>query len=265
MANAPRVLLHGLFAVAIFALAVFFGVPSLCAGTITVRHVEGVTHGFLVLNDAQGQAIAYGDMIQDTKHGLVTSRLTFHFKDGSLYDDTTIFSEHSVFRVLSDHLIEKGSSFKHPMETWVNASTGEFKALETDKGKDKVVSQKINIPADLSNGIIYVVVKNIDPKAASTTVSMLVGTPKPRIIKLVITLQGEQEFEIGGLRKTALHYVIKFDLGGVARVVAPVVGKQPVNMDIWIAKDGMPTFLMSRSQFFEGGPVWTITLATPRW
>lgn len=252
------------------ATAMFVGLlwcptATLRAETIPVRHVEGVTHGFLVLNNKAGDAIAYGDMVQDTKHGLVTSRLTFHFKDGSLYDDTTIFTEHGVFRVLRDHLVEKGPSFKQPMESWINATTGEFKARTSDKGKAKFVSQKIKVPNDLANGIVYVVAKNIDPKAPSTTVSMLVAMPKPRIIKLRIKLEGEQKFEIGDERKTAFHYVIKFELGGVAGVVAPVIGKQPANMDIWIASAGMPTFLMSRGEFFEGGPIWTLTLTTPRW
>jgi hypothetical protein len=270
MRSAARILFLRLVAMATFFCVLFF-CPLFCpalalrAETIVVRHVEGVTHGFLELHNAAGAAIAYGDMIQDTKHGLVTSRLTFHFKDGSLYEDTTIFSEHGVFRVLSDHLIEKGSSFKTPMETWVNAETGEFKAVTTSKGKDASISKKIRIPSDLANGIIYVVAKNVDPRALSTTVSMLVATPKPRMIKLVIRREGERTFEIGDLRKTALHYVIKFDLGGVAGVVAPLIGKQPANMDIWIASDGMPTFLMSRGEFFEGGPIWTVTLTTPHW
>jgi len=265
-----RTLVHAFIATAtfvsgLFLCGLFLCVAPLRADTIAVRHLEGVTHGFLEMHNAQGEAIAYGDMVQDTNHGLVTSRLTFHFKDGSLYDDTTIFSEHGVFRVLSDHLIEKGSSFKQPMETWVNAKTGEFKALTTDKGKASLVSKEIKIPDDLANGIIYVVVKNIDPKAPSTTVSMLVGTPKPRIVKLAITRQGEQGFAIGDLHRTALHYMIKFDLGGPAGVVAPLIGKQPANMDIWISSDGVPTFLMSRGQLFEDGPIWTIALTTPRW
>lgn len=252
-------------ACALFLCALFFCAVPLRGDTIAVRHVEGATHGFLVVRNMAGEPIAYGDMVQDTKDGVVQSRLTFRFKDGSLYDDTTIFSERRVFRVLSDHLIERGSSFKQPMETWLNAKTGEFKARTTDKGKDKVVSKKIKIPDNLASGIIYVVIKNIDPKAPRTTVSMVVGTPNPRIVKLVITPDGEQRFEIGDLHRTALHYVIKFDLGGVAGVVAPIIGKQPANMDVWIAANGMPTFLMSRGQLFEGGPIWTIALTTPRW
>lgn len=74
-------------ATAVFFCALFLRGAPLRAEIISVRHVEGATHGFLVVHNTAGEAIAYGESIQDTKHGLVTSRLTFHFKDGSLYDD----------------------------------------------------------------------------------------------------------------------------------------------------------------------------------
>lgn len=240
-------------------------VGLLLADTIPVHHVEGVTHGFLVMRDATGRAIAFGDMIQEAKHGTVTSRLTFHFDDGSLYDDTTIYSEHKIFRVLSDHLIEKGPSFKQPMETWVDTKTGEFRAQSFEKGDDKVVSQRLRLPRDIANGILYVVAKNIDPKTASSTVSMVVGTPKPRVVKMIFTSDGPEGFLIGNVRRPAIHYVIKVDLGGVAGVVAPLVGKQPANTDLWIAGGGVPTFLKSQGPLYDGGPIWTIELALPRW
>lgn len=239
-------------------------VLPLLADTIPVRHVEGITHGFVVLRDSTGRAIAYGDMTQEESHGQLTSRLAFHFEDGSLYDDTTIYSEHRVFRVLSDHLIEKGPSFKQPMETWVDTKTGEFKAQSFEKGKEKSVSQKLKLPRDVSNGILYVVAKNIDPKAASTTVSMVVGTPKARVVKMVFTPDGEGEFFIGGMKRQATHYVIKVDLGGVAGVVAPLVGKQPSNTDLWISAGDFPTFLKMQGALYDGGPVWTIELTVPR-
>ncbi|HKF51435.1 MAG TPA: hypothetical protein VKB26_03925 [Candidatus Acidoferrales bacterium] len=247
------------------ACGVLLCAEQLRATTIPVRHVEGVTHGFLIMRDTSGRAVAFGDMIQDTKHGRVSSRLTFHFKDGSLYDDTTIYSEHGAFRVLSDHLIEKGPSFKQPMETWVDATKSIFTARSFDKGKEKDVSQKLKIPRDLANGILYVVVKNIDPKATSTTVSMVVGTPKPRVVKVVISPVGEERFLVGDMNRTAIHYVMKIDIGGVAGVIAPVIGKQPANTDIWIASDGMPTFLKSQGPLYDQGPIWTIELILPSW
>lgn len=238
---------------------------SLHAEVIPVHHVEGVTHGFLVMRDSTGRIVAYGDMVQETHHGRVDSTLTFHYADGSLYEDTTIYTEHGVFRVLSDHSIEKGPSFKQPMETWVDAKTGQFKARTFDKNKPQFISQKLKTPADLANGIIYVVLKNISPKTPTTTVSMVVGTPKPRIVKLIITPEDEEPFFIDGSRREAIHYVMKVDIGGVAGVVAPIIGKQPADTNIWIAAESVPTFLKSQGPLYDGGPIWTIELTIPHW
>lgn len=257
------------FAGTVLSFGLLFGLlcssTSLPAEVIPVHHVEGVTHGFVVMRNSTGQIIAYGDMVQETHHGRVTSRLTFHYHDGSLYDDTTIYTEHGVFRVLSDHLIEKGPSFKQPMETWVNAETGQFKARTFDKDKPQYISQKLKIPADLANGIIYVVLKNISPKTPTTTVSMVVGMPKPRIVKLVITPQVDGPYFIDGSRRKAIHYLVKIDIGGVAGVVAPIIGKQPADTNVWIAADVVPTFLKSQGPLYDGGPIWNIELTIPRW
>jgi hypothetical protein len=242
----------------------FRAIP-MSAETIPVRHVEGIIHGFVVMREASGRPVAFGDMIQDSKDGLVTAELIFHFGDGSLYDDTTIYSEHGVFRVVSDHLIEKGPSFKQPMETWVDTKTGEFRARSFEKGKDKVISQTLKLPGDIANGIAYVIAKNIDPNAASTTVSMVVGTPKPRVVKMIFSLDSRGRFAIGGINRQAIHYVIKIDLGGVAGVVAPVIGKQPASTDLWISADPVPTILKMRGPLYDGGPIWTIEPTLPRW
>lgn len=102
------------------------------------------------------------------------------------------------------------------METWVDATTSVFKARPFDKGKQEFISQKLKTPAGLANGITYVVLKNISPETPTTTVFLVVGIPKPRIVKLIITPQGEEAFFIRDMRREAIHYVIRIDLGGVA-------------------------------------------------
>jgi hypothetical protein len=82
----------------------------LFADTVPVRHTEGVMHGFLVLRTLEGKSIADGQLTQDARvtqdarGGLVTVHLIFRFKDGSIYDDTTVFSQRGTFRLVSDHL-----------------------------------------------------------------------------------------------------------------------------------------------------------------
>jgi hypothetical protein len=75
-----------------------------------------------------------------------------------------------------------------------------------------------------------------------TTVSMVVMTPKLRVVKLVISSVGEENCSIVGVGRKASHYEIKIDLGGVAGVVAPLIGKAPPNIQIWVIRGAAPTF-----------------------
>ena len=95
---------------------------ALLADTVPVRNPEGLVHGFLVLRTLEGKALADGQMTQDARGDRVTNHLIFRFKDGSLYEDTTIFSQRGTFRLLSDHLVQRGPSLKQPVDTSIDAS-----------------------------------------------------------------------------------------------------------------------------------------------
>src|SRR5205085_11808514 len=105
----------------------------LSSEVVSVRHLEGLSNGFLALRTMEGKLLADGEITQVAKGDRVTGHVLFRFKDGSIYDDTAIFSQRGSFRLLSDHLLEKGPSFKHPMETLVDASTGQVTVRYTDK------------------------------------------------------------------------------------------------------------------------------------
>ena len=109
----------------------------------------------------------------------VTSRTTFTFKDGSIDDDTTVFSQRRRFQLISDHHIQKGPFFPHPMDLMVDARSGQVTAHTTGKdGKDEVHTDHVDLPSDLANGMVPLVIENMAPGTAETTVSMLVLTPK---------------------------------------------------------------------------------------
>ena len=91
-------------------VALMIAAASLCPSgavraQVPVRHAEGVVHGFLVLRDTDGRALADGDLLQTSRGSLVTSRVVFRFKDGSRHDETALFSERQQFRLVRDHLI----------------------------------------------------------------------------------------------------------------------------------------------------------------
>jgi len=241
---------------------------ALPAEQVAVRHTEGIVHGFLVLRTLEDKIIAEGDLTQLARGDRVTTHVIFHFEDGSVHEETTLFSQRGSFRLLSDHLVQKGPAFKRPMEVTTNGTTGEVTVRYTDednKDKEKVVTERLKLPPDVANGIVFTLLKNIRPEATRLTVSMVVATPKPRLVKLVIALQGEEPFSIGGSGRKATHYVAKVEIGGAAGLVAPLVGKQPPDTHIWILGGEAPVFVKSEGPLYEGGPIWRIELTSPVW
>jgi len=93
---------------------------------------------------------------------------------------------------------------------------------------------------------------------------MVVGASKPRLARLVISSQGEEDFTLGTITHKTVHYVVKVQLSGAAGVVAPIVGKQPPDSHIWVAEGEAPTFLGSSGPFYEEGPIWRVELAAPK-
>src|SRR5438105_5528115 len=130
----------------LLACAAILQPNALLADTIPVRHTEGLIHGFLVVRTLEGKALADGQMTQDARGDRVSNHLIFRFKDGSIYEDTTIFSQHGTFRLLSDHLVQRGPSFKQQVDTSIDASAGQVKVRYTqDEGIEKVNDRLIEL------------------------------------------------------------------------------------------------------------------------
>ena len=94
---------------------------------------------------------------------------------------------------------------------------------------------------------------------------MLIATPKPRLVKLAISLLGEEPFSVGGSPRKAMHYEIKIQLGGVAGVVAPLIGKTPPTIQLWSVGGQAPSFIRQYGPLYPEGPMMTIQLAGPIW
>jgi hypothetical protein len=251
---------------ALIALLISTLQPAALADPMPVRHVGGTIHGFLELRSEDGRVVASADVTQVAHGSQMTSRTLFRFKDGSIDDETTVFSQRRTFQLITDRHIQKGPFFPHPMDVLIDARSGQVTVRSTGKdGKEEVKTDHLDLPADLANGLVPMVVENILPNAGDTTVSMLVATPKPRVVKLVISHRGEEPFSIVGSPRKGIHYEIKIDLGGVAGVVAPIIGKAPPNIQIWTIGGEAPTFIREQGPLYPEGPMMTIQLASPVW
>ena len=211
------------FLSAIIVLSLVLAPCHLTASEVAVHHREGVTHAFLLVSTVKKKTVGVGDLIQVTHGDQVTIELSLHLKDGSVHDETAVYSQRGVFRLLSDHLVQKGTTVPHPSGCLCrDERRGTVTVHYTDGGKEKVQTEKLDLPADSANGLILNLFKNVDPGASQTTVSMIAATPKPRVVKLVISPpNGQHPFSVGGAQRQAAEFVIKVDIGGVAGAVAP--------------------------------------------
>jgi hypothetical protein len=232
---------------------------------VTVAHPEGLVHGFLSLRTLDGALIADGDLIQNARGARVTSRLVFHFKDGSLHDETAVFSQQRVFRLITDHLVQKGPSFPQPVDMTIDAVKGNVTVKYDDHGRPKIASEHFDLPPDLANGLILTMLKNARASAPPASVGFIAATPKPQLVKLAVSTAGEESFSTGGVGRKATHYVLKVDIGGIKGVVAPLIGKQPPDSHVWILGGEAPAFVKSEQQLYYEGPVWRIELVSPVW
>jgi hypothetical protein len=240
--------------------------PAALPAPVPVRHTEGLVHGFLVLSSMEGNLLAVGDLIQVAVNDRVTNHLVFRFKDGSLRDETAVYSQHGSFRLLTYHLVQRGPKFGQPMEMSFDSSSGAVTVHYAEHdGKEKIATDRLELPPDVANGIVFTLLKNIGPTGPPTTVSMVAATPKPRLVKLVITGQGEEPFSVGGSKRMAMHYVLKVEIGGVAGAIAPLLGKEPPDVHVWILGGEAPAFIKTEGPLYYGGPSWRIELASPVW
>jgi hypothetical protein len=114
------------------------------------------------------------------------------------------------------------------METSIDAATGQVVVHYTEgAGKEKVLTQTLELQPDIANGLIFTLVKDIEPSAPQTTVSILATTPKPRPVKLAILPESEKRLSSGRTGHKAMVYVMKVEIGGIAGLLARLTGKQP--------------------------------------
>jgi len=247
------------------AALVLAGVLELYGGPVRVRLTEGVVHGFLILQTLDGRQIADGDLVQVASGGRVTSRLIFHFRDGSIHDETAVFTQRQQFRLVSYREMQKGPSFPQPFEMSIDAATGQVQVRYTDKdGDTKTETERLELPPDVANGMLLTMLKNL-PVGAPASFSYVAATPKPRLVTLEIAEAPPQRFTLGGRRSSATHFVLKVAIGGLSGLLAPLVGKQPPDSHVWILRGAAPAFVRAEQSFYTGGPVWRIEMVAPVW
>ena len=202
------------------------------------------------------KVIAHGEFSQVVQGDEVTMRLTYHFVDGSIDDETTTYRQQDTFRLVRNHHIEQGPFFVKPVDFTVEAATGIATSRTTDKNdKIHVESEHIDLPDDLANGFVGTLLLNAPPHTTPFRVGMLAPINSGRLIRLLISPEGEQPFHTTGQTLKATVFRIHPELGGIVGLIARLIGLQPKDVMVWVSEGEEPAVVRIVGQLGGYGPV----------
>ncbi len=251
--------------ISLFALAALLPTGYAQDSMVRVRYHEGTARGFLVLRSETGAILASGEFSQVPRGDTVKVRVVFHFRDGSLDDETALYAQKSTFRLITDRHIQRGPSFPEPLDMTIDARSQLVSTRGLSQGGAAVKSEHVDLPLSLANGLLFNLIKNLPKDSPRILVSYLAPSTKPRLVKLAIAMEKEQQFTIAGRPCKAVEWDVKPELGGLTGLVAPIIGRQPPDLHVWIIEGGVPTIVRVDAALYTGGPVWSIQLASPVW
>jgi hypothetical protein len=237
------------------SLAITLGTAA-PAEPISVRHIQRPMHRFMVARSEAGKTIASGEFSQVVQGDEVTMRLTYHFVDGSIDDETTTYRQQGTFRLVSNHHIQKGPFFVKPVDFTAEAATGIATSRTADKnGKTHVESEHMDLPDDLANGFVGTLLLNVPHNTRPFRVGILAPVGGGRLIRILISPEGEQPFHTTAQTRKATVFRIHPELGGIVGVIASLIGLQPKDVMVWVLEGEEPAVVRIVGQLGGYGPV----------
>jgi hypothetical protein len=210
----------------------------------------------MVARSETGKIIARVEFTQDVQGDEVTMRLTYHFVDGSIDDETTTYRQQGTFRLVRNHHIQKGPFFAKPVDFKVEAATGIATSRTADKNdKIHVESEHMDLPDDLANGFVGTLLLNVPHNKTPFRVGILAPVGGGRLIRILISPEGEQPFQKEGQTFKATVFRIHPELGGVLGMIAMLLNLQPKDVMVWVQEGEKPAVMRIVGQLGGFGPV----------
>jgi hypothetical protein len=234
--------------------ALFLSATIATGEPVRVRFTEGVSRGFPVIRNLNGEVLARGEFTQVARDGVVESRMFFRFTDGSLYDETTVFSQTGSFKLVRYALTQHGPSFPESLQATVDRPTRRVhvRYREDAEGPEQAFERRMDLPPDLYNGMFSVLLKNLDP--GRITVALLAFTPRPAIVKMELSAAGEEPVLIDDAPQVTVRWRLRPQLGLMASML---VSDLP-DLRLWILTGSAPAFFRFEGPLYFMGPVWRI-------
>ena len=210
----------------------------------------------MVARSETGKIIARVEFTEDVQGNEVTMRLTYRFVDGSIDDETTTYTQQDTFRLVRYHHIQQGPFFAKPIDFAVEAATGIATSRTADKNvKIQIESEHIDLPDDLANGFVGTLLLNVPPNTTPFRVGILAPVFGGRLIRILISPEGEHPFQKAGQTFKATLFRIHPELGGMLGAIAKLLGLQPKDVMVWVLEGETPAVMRVVGQLGGSGPV----------
>jgi len=126
----------------------------------------------------------------------------------------------------------------------------------TDKdGKIHAASTHIDLPDDLANGFVGTVLVNVAHDTKPFLVGILAPVGSGRLIRILVSPEGEQPFLADGKTLKATVFRIHPELGGILGVIAQLLGLLPKDVTVWVLEGVQPEVVRVVGQLGGFGPV----------
>jgi hypothetical protein len=242
-----------LLAAAFLTIALATAAP---AEQISVKHIQLPRHEFMVARSETGQIIARVEFTETVQGDEVTMRLTYHFVDGSIDDETTTYKQQGTFQLIRNQHIQKGPFFAKPVDFTVEAATGIATSRTADKnGEIHIESEHMDLPDDLANGFVGTLLLNVPHNTTPFRVGILAPVFGGRLIRILISPEGERPFHVNGQTLKATVFRIHPELGGILGVIAQLLGLLPKDVMVWVQEGEQPQVVRVVGQLGGFGPV----------
>jgi len=237
------------------ALILLLGSCPAAAEPVAVRYTEGLMRGFPVLRSQSGEKLARGELIQVAQGDIVESRLTFHFKDGSIYDEHVLFSQKSVFELLRYHIVQRGPSFPESIDARVDRASATYhvRFRADEESREEILDGSFTMPGDVYNGLLSTLMKNMTTDR-SATVQVIAFTPRPRLVKVSLKPAAEDIVHVNDAAVATTRFLVEPQLGLLA---ALLIADVP-DLKCWIIGGPAPAFLRFEGPLYFMGPIWRI-------
>ena len=226
------------------------------AEQIPVKYAQLPMHSSMVARTETGKIIARVEFTQVVLGDEVTMHLTYHFLDGSIDDEATTYRQQGTFRLVRNHHMEQGPFFPRPVDFAVEATTGMATSRTADKnGEIHIESEHMDLPDDLANGFVGTVLLNVAHDTKPFRVGILAPVGSGRLIRILISPEGERPFHVNGQTLKATVFRIHPELGGILGVIAQLLGLLPKDVMVWVQEGEQPQVVRVVGQLGGFGPV----------